>query len=538
MSQSRSKGRGGGVHPSDFTAASSPNRHPATQKNLARTAARGGAAPAAAVQLTTGQQAAFDRLAPIFRGDQPGARAVLTGYAGTGKTTLTARLIQLAAAIPGAFGERGQRGKYATPPAVVIAAPTHKAARQLERSFAGWGLDEVKATTLASALGLRPVRDGGDQEFRPDPNAARLVGATTRLVVVDESSMVSAALVALLIAALPPDAALVAIGDPAQLQPVDDPTPSPLFKAPIHAHLDQVMRHGGPILQLATATRELGSGRPPFVSQQGDSSRVVAYEHFGAWKRTAIRACIEAHRRGDTDLARVLCWTNNAADRFNRDAHTAIYGPTADPYVVGQPVVSAGVILGPDGQPLAGSTAEMQLLEVYSDSGAISGDELQEVRETLLGKRKTKKGEVLQPWAWWQIEARLVGKYGRRVSFKILAPGCEAEWRKANNAIGALARATKEAGQEATSKELWRIFWQRKDNFAGISPVWAMTVHKSQGSTFKNVFLHPDLSRNADFAAMNQLVYVGITRASEGLHVIAGPALPQAAASSEMELAA
>jgi len=542
MYQSRSKRSGGAGHPSGFgTAASCPEiHHPtASSKNLTRPAP-GGGAPAAAVQLTSGQQAAFDLLAPIFSGSQPGARAVLTGYAGTGKTTLTARLIQLATAITGALGKRGQRGKWETPPTVVIAAPTHKAARQVERSLASWGLDQIKAVTLHSALGLRPVRDGGVETFKPDSDATRLIGATTRLVVVDEASMVSAALVALLEAAMPPDAALVAIGDPAQLPPVGDPNPCPLFVSPIHAHLDQVMRHVGPILQLATATRELGTGRPAFVSQQDGNSKVVAYEHFNAWKRAAIRACIEAHRRGDTDLARVLCWTNNAADRFNRDAHVAIYGPDADPYVVGQPVVSAKAILGPGGQPMVGSTAEMQLLDVYPASGAIAGDEFQEVREALLGKRKTKKGEVLQPWSWWQIEARLAGKYGRRVNFKVLAPGCEAEWKKANNAIYALAKAAKAAGQEATAKEIWQIFWRRKDGFAGINPVWGLTVHKSQGSTFKHVFLHPDLNRNADFAAMNQLIYVGVTRASVGLHVVAGPALslPQAAASSETEVVA
>ena len=488
------------------------------------------------MQLTAGQQAAFDLLAPIFRGDQPGARAVLTGFAGSGKTTLTARLIQLAAAIPGALGKRGQRGKWETPPTVVIAAPTHKAARQLERSLAGWGLEDAKATTLHSALGMRLVREGGTEVFKSDPKANRLIGATTRLVVVDEASMISAALVALLEAALPPDAALVAIGDPAQLPPVDDPAPSPLFKAPIHEHLDQVMRHGGPILQLATATRELGTGRPAFVSRQAADSKVVAYEYFNAWKRQAIRACIEAHRRGDNDLARVLCWTNNAADRFNRDAHAAIYGPDAAPYVVGQPVVSDAVILRPDGQPLVGSTCEMQLLDVALDGGAIAGDELQEVREALLGKRRTKKGEMLPPWAWWQIEARLAGRYGRTVNFRVLSPGCEAEWRKAINAIYALAKAAKEAGQDAMAKELWQIFWRRKDGFGAINPVHAMTVHKSQGSTFNHVFLHPDTSRNADLSEMNQLVYVGITRASEGLHVVAGPALPLAAASDEIEV--
>jgi len=42
------------------------------------------------VQLTPGKGRVCDLLAPIFRAEAPGARAVLTGYAGTGKTFLSA----------------------------------------------------------------------------------------------------------------------------------------------------------------------------------------------------------------------------------------------------------------------------------------------------------------------------------------------------------------------------------------------------------------------------------------------------------------
>ena len=187
-------------------------------------------------------------------------------------------------------------------------------------------------TTLHAALGLRPVREEGVETFQPDPRATPLIGEHTVLVVLDQTSMVSTGPAAQLEEAMQPGAALVAIGDPAQLQPVDDSTPCPLLEAPISAHLSEVVRHAGPILELATATRNRGSGRPPFTSSKG-----------------AI------------DAVRVLSWSNAAAEKFNRLLRRAIYGPDAPPWVAGQLVVSSGVILGPDGAPLVGSTGEMEL---------------------------------------------------------------------------------------------------------------------------------------------------------------------------------
>lgn len=148
------------------------------------------------VQLTPGQQQALDLLAPIFRVEVPSARAVLPGFAGTGKSFLAARLINLALAIPGALKKQGDYGKWTQPPAVVIAASTPKAARQLERALVGYGLEQGKVTTPHSALGLRPARDEGVETFHPDPNDSRLIGGNTALVVLDEIPMVIEAPVA------------------------------------------------------------------------------------------------------------------------------------------------------------------------------------------------------------------------------------------------------------------------------------------------------------------------------------------------------
>ena len=63
----------------------------------------------------------------------------------------------------------------------------------------------------------------------------------------------------------------------------------------------------------------------------------------------------------------------------------------------------------------------------------------------------------------------------------------------------------------------------RKDAFGQVEPAAALTIHKSQGSTYRHVFLHPDVDGfNANPAPIHgRLAYVGVTRAAETLHVIA-----------------
>lgn len=476
--------------------------------------------------LTADQQRAFDRLLPIFRGEWPGTRACLLGFAGTGKTFTSGLLLdQAVAAIPGALGKRNHWGGWAELPTVVICGPTHKSARQLEWALAGRGLQGIQAVTLHSALGLRPRRSEDREWFEPDPTARKLIGPSTRLVVVDESSMVGRELVRLLLAALPDAAALVAIGDPAQLQPVGDPGRSPLFDQPIQARLDHVVRHQGPILALATATRALGAGRPRFVAQVDDHSAVIAHAGFGEWQRTAIRACRDAAQEGNIDGARMLAWTNSAVEKFNAELHRILYGPLAGPYVVGQAVVSHDAILGPDGSPLVSSTCEMRLLAVERGEGSVEGDELLQVREALLGKRRTKAGEKSLPWGWWTIRAQLSGE-GSTVTFQVLDPERRSEWTKAANAIARTAKEAKAEHGAAVAKPFWDLYWKRKDRFGRISPVWGLTIHKSQGSTFSKVFIHPGLDRNDDQAERNQLTYVGLTRAARELHVVADPPPP------------
>ncbi len=141
--------------------------------------------------------------------------AVISGGPGTGKTSTVLRILALLAEQAAARGDR--------PPRLLLLAPTGKAAARMQEAVAE-GMEGLPADaalrragkpdagTLHRALGV--LRDGGWRHGLADPLPADVV-------VVDEASMIDAALMRALAEAVAPDARLVILGDRDQLASVE-----------------------------------------------------------------------------------------------------------------------------------------------------------------------------------------------------------------------------------------------------------------------------------------------------------------------------
>ncbi len=135
---------------------------------------------------------------------------LITGGPGTGKTTTVVRLLAVLQS------DATRRG---APLRIALAAPTGKAAARLGESIAGavqWlpagmqGHIPVKAVTLHKLLQIRP-NQGNDAT----PELA------VDLVIVDEASMIDLEMMARLLAAVPLTASLILLGDKDQLASVE-----------------------------------------------------------------------------------------------------------------------------------------------------------------------------------------------------------------------------------------------------------------------------------------------------------------------------
>lgn len=215
--------------------------------------------------------------------------AVVGGGPGTGKTTTVARIVALVGEQAAAGGRRA--------PLVALAAPTGKASARLAEAVHAEGAtlatDEtiralllgLQSATLHRLLGWRP---GSHSRFAHD----RENRLPHDLVIVDETSMISLSLMARLVEAVRPDARLILVGDPGQLTsieagvvlgdivgpaaarlrirpptraqlaaatgdavPADDPPPGVTIGDGIIV-LDRVYRYGSGIARFADAVRE------------------------------------------------------------------------------------------------------------------------------------------------------------------------------------------------------------------------------------------------------------------------------------------
>jgi exodeoxyribonuclease V alpha subunit len=225
-----------------------------------------------------------DGLARLFVDDPSGRQAlaaaaalrrrfaVVAGGPGTGKTTTVARIVAL-------LCEQSERehhdgGRPGLPPLIALAAPTGKAAARLQEAVQAEALtldisEEIRgqllglsASTIHRLLGWRP---GSNSRFRH----SREQRLPHDVVIVDETSMVSLSLMARLIEALRSDARLVLVGDPGQLASIeagavlgdivgsvdDGPAAGGRSSTSGIVVLDREHRFGGGIARLARAIR-------------------------------------------------------------------------------------------------------------------------------------------------------------------------------------------------------------------------------------------------------------------------------------------
>ena len=108
------------------------------------------------------------------------------------------------------------------------------------------------------------------------------------------------------------------------------------------------------------------------------------------------------------------------------------------------------------------------------------------------------------------------------LSLRLLPPVGTAARQQLETVLASLRRQAREAGQDR-GRSLWRRYFLVRDAFASLGPAAVLTVHRSQGSGFGEVFIDGDVFWPSDLRLRRQLVYVAVTRARRGVWLAGGP---------------
>ena len=420
------------------------------------------------MKLTPKQQLAFNTITDCIANKQP---VLLTGFAGTGKSTTIATII-----------------KSLSHKLITIATPTHKAAAVLSAMLETNGIisPNVKVTTIHKALGKRPQRQGGGTMTFSRPTK-EIYG----ILIIDECSMIDAELFQDINEAAP-SASIVYVGDPAQLPPTSgNGAISPVFAAiEQRAHLSDIIRQGedNPIIELSAALRRVMAASA-HITVSDVVEMVNEYDKDGVkigmiQKHEIADYCSDALKNGLD--CRYLAYKNESIDKQTVAIRSMLHGRDVQSFVIGEPVSSlTGIqnVINNNHEGVITAIGEPVLIQGIACLSVTLDDNLT-VNAAIDIKQKKNK-EI----GFFRMFEKLKAQSSLTTDFK----------EKAN----LLEQATEASAQG----------YMIKDSIAELRPCVASTVHKAQGSTFDVAVVDvADILTMRNRSEALQCLYVAVTR--------------------------
>jgi len=439
-----------------------------------------------------------------FLNSSGGGMALLRGYAGTGKTYTSSRIIE----------DYLYHNRQAQ---VAVTAPTNKAVKVLYQS-ADYKHPNLAYLTIHSLLGLREkINFKGEITFVQNKRENSKLGEY-QVLLLDEVSMLQDELFELIAPYVDySNLKVIFMGDPAQIPPVGRVDCMPFdedvqrdFDMKLFSLTDIVRQgEGNPIIEATLKVRRVLARPKIFVkrtSQITDKGSLIFLDKLN--DRRLITDLFEhyfnsEHFKKEADFAKVIAWTNDTVDAINNRIRKMIYaGHDLQKIMVGEKLIAD--------KPIFEIVGDEQTI-IFNTNDELIVNSVKEYAEEIEG------GEPIHCYKALVDYLTPDGKMYKQ-TIKIVHERSEQYYTNILNTFKKKALA--ERGYKAV--QYWEQFYNFQKHFASVKYNYAITAHKSQGSTYQNVFvIESDIDKNRKVVERNRIKYTALSRPSEKLFIIA-----------------
>lgn len=427
---------------------------------------------------------------------------VIEGKAGTGKTTIAKEIL-----------------KEFEDEQIYVAAVSHKAKGVIKSSF-GDDTRGKKFFSIAGLLGMKGINDNDTQTTKFQVGLkVPLLDNPPALLVIDEASMITEDVLKKIIdinSSLSRPFQMLFLGDIGQIQPIRDEQSefyrthkdllnkkSDIFNSKHKSKLITRVRQGeaNPILPYADYFWENSQKENPELNptqhivrnnQITDKGSLLFSNSEGEVLNSVIKAVKNAVEKGLTNHVKIVTYHVNEKTELNQKIHEALFGKNSD-YSKGDMLILNSPYDLPDVNATMENSSEIQIKSIQDTDVDEFGVHTLYLETN--GTAYTRTGNEQKDCVIQVVSRNDIGLY--------------------NQKLQELASYAKRQTNRALKKQAWSDFWEYKGRYADVDFGYAITAHKSQGSTY-DIVVVDEKDIMGTTATSNQekseLIYTALTR--------------------------
>lgn len=448
------------------------------------------------------QSAIINAVSFLKTNTDPTQYYVIEGKAGTGKTTIAKEIL-----------------KEFEDEQIYVAAVSHKAKGVIKNSF-GEDTRGKKFFSIASLLGMKGINDNDTQTTKFQVGTkVPLLDNPPALLVIDEASMITEDVLKKIIdinSSLSRPFQMLFLGDIGQIQPIRDDQSefyrthkdllnkkSDIFNSKHKSKLITRVRQGeaNPILPYADYFWENSQKENPELNptqhivrnnQITDKGSLLFSNSESEVLNSVIKAVKNAVEKGLTNHVKIVTYHVNEKTELNQKIHEALFGKDSD-YSKGDMLILNSPYDLPDVNATMENSSEIQIKSIQDTDVDEFGVHTLYLETN--GTAYTRTGNEQKDCVIQVVSRNDIGLY--------------------NQKLQELASHAKRQTNRALKKQAWSDFWEYKGRYADVDFGYAITAHKSQGSTY-DIVVVDEKDIMGTTATSNQekseLIYTALTR--------------------------